>query len=285
MQPCSYPLYVMSKVRRAESMDSEFGTAVSYYRWKNSLPERSSDRLESESIDDRKQDDIRVEFDNDEEDSIEKGTKFSAEGPAPFVGDILEQPDLLWTEDTWNSEKEEMARQRIQQQGSNVSTYWKTHYEEQAGRYWHQFYQRNQDHFYKDRHYLHIVFPELASRPPAGEDRLTLLEVGCGVGNAALPLLDVNPDLHITAVDFAKSAVQILQRHLKSGCVPAAHRMVAEVNNIAEDDAPVPLNSMNLVLCMFVLSAMSKSTHVGVFKKLFDVLKPGGKLLMRDYGR
>ena len=30
-----------------------------------------------------------------------------------------------------------------------------------ANVFWHQFYKRNSDHFYKDRHYLHVVFPDL----------------------------------------------------------------------------------------------------------------------------
>ena len=30
-----------------------------------------------------------------------------------------------------------------------------------ANVFWHQFYKRNLDHFYKDRHYLHVVFPDL----------------------------------------------------------------------------------------------------------------------------
>ena len=119
------------------------------------------------------------------------------------------------------------------------------------------------DHFYKDRHYLHLVFPEL--RPPgpadsepahgAGADlveesgargmaitttttttssggssrsgsgsggragdssgaapvSLRLLEVGCGVGNAVFPLLQMHPGLFVHAIDHAKSAVAILK--------------------------------------------------------------------------
>ena len=83
-------------------------------------------------------------------------------------------------------------------------------YEHEAAKSWDKFYQRNSSNFYKDRHYLHVVFPDLGVVPERGETK-TLLEVGSGVGNAALPLLEVNPALRIVAIDFAASAIDLLQ--------------------------------------------------------------------------
>lgn len=282
-------------------MSEEFGTAVSWYLLKNGLNSsqvdaRSSDKAieNSRILEVLHSPCFKVEIEYDEEISdalnspengdTSKGKTFSSAGPAEYVGDILEHPDLLWTEDTWTKEKEQAAMERIKLQGGAVSEYWRNHYEDQAGRYWHQFYQRNKDHFYKDRHYLHIVFPELQSQSQNGSC-VNLLEVGCGVGNAVVPLLDINPHLYITAVDFAKSAIQILQQHIGTMNEDRARRIVAKVNNVAADDPPVEASSTDLVLCMFVLSAMSKESHLNVFQKLGSVLKPGGKLLMRDYGR
>lgn len=37
------------------------------------------------------------------------------------------------------------------------------------------------------------------------------MEVGCGVGNAAIPLLEAHPKLTVYAMDFAASAISILQ--------------------------------------------------------------------------
>lgn len=45
-------------------------------------------------------------------------------------------------------------------------------YENEAGRFWEAFYQRNADKFFKDRHYFDKEFPELL------EGQLTVLEVG-----------------------------------------------------------------------------------------------------------
>ena len=114
------------------------------------------------------------------------GKTFTSLGPSPYIGNILEYDDLLWTEDIWTIEKEEFAKQKLEQQTTNtVSSYWRNNYIFKANTYWHHFYQRNTTKFYKDRHYLHIVFPELLCNATQNQDSIYskyLLEVGCGVG-------------------------------------------------------------------------------------------------------
>jgi methyltransferase-like protein 6 len=91
-----------------------------------------------------------------------------------------------------------------------VSAYWREQYETRSAMFWHEFYKRNTDNFYKDRHYIHIVFPELQPAPDRSEP-VHLLEVGSGVGNAVLPLLEIHPSLHVYAIDIARSAIDILR--------------------------------------------------------------------------
>lgn len=105
----------------------------------------------------------------------------------------------------------------LPRQGEACTPFWRKKYVTSAGANWHAFYQRNTNRFYKDRHYLHVAFPELAP-PPVGDSdgidgypRLDLLEVGCGVGNAVFPLLRLHPGLRVTALDHAKSAIAILK--------------------------------------------------------------------------
>jgi len=252
-----------------------------------------------------------------------KGAAFTSEGPAPYAGSILEDPDLLWTDDVWNEEREEEARAKLTEQGNSVSAFWRTQYETKAGSYWHKFYKRNTDKFYKDRHYLHIVFPELlqgADDTTANPTQLHLLEVGCGVGNAVLPLIEINPNIHVVAMDFAKSAIEILNKHpyvwsciendgqnsetittpsttdtdsvttatttnITSDPRDPKRRVRTSVRCIVNDPLPTSAESMDLTLCMFVLSAISPAEQVVALRKIASVLKPGGKLLVRDYGR
>ncbi len=224
-----------------------------------------------------------------------EGMALTVQGPAPYMGNILDTPDMVWTEDVWTAEREEEAQQRILDQGDNVSDYWRKKYETKAGVYWHEFYLRNTDKFYKDRHYLHVVFPEIVSSSWRGSSTdgyadktidhdslpLRLLEVGCGVGNAVLPLLDLNPLLHVTAIDFAKSAIEILQKHP----AVATGRLAASARCIVKDELPVASESMDLVLCMFVLSAIGPEHQLQALRKIASALRAGGKLLVRDYGR
>ena len=66
---------------------------------------------------------------------------------------------------------------------------------------------------------------------------------------------------------------------------PGVFRVYGTVNDIAHEDLPLRDNSMDLVLCMFVLSAIPFKRQLNVFKRMYRILKPGGKLLIRDYGR
>jgi hypothetical protein len=44
---------------------------------------------------------------------------------------------------------------------ADVSPQLAAKYEREAGRFWHLFYLRNQDRFFKDRHYFEAEFPQL----------------------------------------------------------------------------------------------------------------------------
>jgi methyltransferase-like protein 6 len=58
------------------------------------------------------------------------------------------------------------------------------------------FYKHNTTNFYKDRHYLLREFSELATGLKAAtpDRRVTLLDLGCGVGNAFWPVIEQHGD-------------------------------------------------------------------------------------------
>lgn len=187
-----------------------------------------------------------------------KGRSFTSQGPPKCDGKrILEDPDLLWLEDSeWDECRVREAETRIKIQGDNAPLFWRNKYVKEASKYWHIFYKRNTDHFYKDRHYLHVVFPELLSQPGENtvDSRIRLLEVGCGVGNAILPLPALNPCLTIHAIDFAASAIKILKAN--PILINSGGNMLADVCDVVSDEIPVGAGTQDLVLCMFVLSAI-----------------------------
>jgi methyltransferase-like protein 6 len=89
---------------------------------------------------------------------------------------------------------------------SAVNEFWQQKYRRDAAKSWNLFYRRNETRFFKDRHWIGREFPELYQA-----ETKRVLEVGCGVGNFALPLSEDNPNLTIFACDFAEKAVDLFK--------------------------------------------------------------------------
>eukprot|EP00053_Salpingoeca_punica_P005264 m.53383 g.53383 ORF g.53383 m.53383 type:complete len:410 (-) comp13158_c0_seq1:74-1303(-) len=109
------------------------------------------------------------------------------------------------------------------------------------------------------------------------------LEVGCGVGNTVFPLLTANrdPGLFVYACDFAPTAVNVLKTHAQY----EPKRCHAFVCDVANEDVPLPEGSLDVAIMIFVLSAIHPDKMAGAIARVVRCLKPGGVLLLRDYGR
>lgn len=118
-----------------------------------------------------------------------------------------------------------------------VDVWWYNKYEREASRYWDLFYKRNRDNFFKDRHYLMREFgvlEEIArtigkrrsgrqrtmienekegnqSAATSGPDA-ALLELGCGAGNALLPLMVEMEEMAAESEKIAKSEFTVEER-------------------------------------------------------------------------
>jgi tRNAThr (cytosine32-N3)-methyltransferase len=157
----------------------------------------------------------------------------------------------------------------------------------QPARYWDLFYRNNKEKFFKDRKWLRVEFPQLyaATQPDAGPRNI--IEIGCGAGNTLFPVLSANenPDLHITGVDFSPRAVELV-RSSDQFQHKYAH---AAVWDLADPDGKLPEgvepNSMDIVVLIFVLSALSPDQWRQAVTNIKKLLKPGGEILFRDYGR
>lgn len=124
------------------------------------------------------------------------------------------------------------------------------------------------------------MFPELLEQDTSTSK--TLLEVGCGVGNAALPLLEMTSNLQIYAVDFAPTAIELFQTQP----LYDEKRCTAVVHDMTEKSIPTELTHIaDYALCLFCLSAIHPDKMVQAARNIAAAMKPGGQLLFRDYGR
>ena len=83
-------------------------------------------------------------------------------------------------------------------------------------KHWDIFYKRNENRFFKDRHWTTREFWELCLTPEEKgvKSKSVLVEIGCGVGNFAFPLLqDKNCELFIYACDFSPRAIDFVKSH------------------------------------------------------------------------
>lgn len=114
---------------------------------------------------------------------------------------------------------------------------------------------------------------------------VTLLEIGAGAGNTAFPILaqNKNPQLKIHACDFSKKAVEVMRGHEAYN----TDRMQADVWDIASDELPPGLEegSVDVALLVFIFSALSPLQWKKAVENVHRVLKPGGEVCFRDYGR
>ncbi|KAI9671514.1 MAG: hypothetical protein M1817_003566 [Caeruleum heppii] len=152
-------------------------------------------------------------------------------------------------------------------------------------KWWNQFYKNNTANFFKNRKWLQQEFPVLSSVTQVDSPPAVLLEVGAGAGNTAFPILahNNNPNLKIHACDFSKKAVELIRTNELYDKSP----IQADVWDVAAEELPPGLEeaSVDLVLMIFIFSALSPTQWRQAVRNIHRVLKPGGEVLFRDYGR
>lgn len=158
--------------------------------------------------------------------------------------------------------------------------------EQNAQKHWDLFYKRNETRFFKDRNWTTREFEELImnDRKNDENDRKTMLEVGCGVGNLIFPLIkEKQNNYFIYACDFSRRAIEFVKKNsLYNEANMKAFSCDITTANIFDN---VPKQSLDIVTLVFVLSAIHPSKFFIVFQNIINILRPGGILLFRDYAR
>lgn len=129
-------------------------------------------------------------------------------------------------------------------------------------RYWDEFYLKNQNKFFKDRHWLDIEFPEMEG---------TVFEVGCGVGNTIFPFMKLNKGF-IYGCDYSKEAIDVVKNHAlydESKCKVFVYDLTKPGIDI------LGVEKVDVVVVIFVLSAVNPKDWSNCVENIFTLLKPG----------
>uniref|UniRef100_A0A182QLF8 tRNA N(3)-methylcytidine methyltransferase n=1 Tax=Anopheles farauti TaxID=69004 RepID=A0A182QLF8_9DIPT len=238
--------------------------------------------------------------------------KKPAGGGSRFLRDPSQVFDFnSWDNVQWDAEQEQAALEGVKKNSTvKLTDEEVVRLETEADLNWDRFYGIHQNRFFKDRHWLFTEFPELApyrrgptdvpERVLPGGERLqtqqevepaqqqtqrTIFEIGCGVGNTVFPILKYSEEenLKIYASDFSRQAIDILRQSPEYD----TKRCEAFVLDATADrwDVPFEENSIDIVVLIFVLSAIDPQRMQHVANQIARYLKPGGLVMLRDYGR
>ncbi|XP_049726811.1 tRNA N(3)-methylcytidine methyltransferase METTL6 isoform X1 [Elephas maximus indicus] len=205
-----------------------------------------------------------------------------------------------------SSEEEE----KLKRDQALVSDFKQQKLEKEAQKNWDLFYKRNSTNFFKDRHWTTREFEELRSCREFEDEKLTVLEAGCGVGNCLFPLLEEDLKIFAYACDFSPRAVEYVKQNPSYN----TERCKVFQCDLTKDDLleHVPSESVDVVMLIFVLSAIHPDRMQLVLQNVYkdgeeqtafaigrpgfssslfhqfalrpQVLKPGKCVLFRDYG-
>ncbi|KAJ1675831.1 hypothetical protein EV182_000486 [Spiromyces aspiralis] len=228
-------------------------------------------------------------------------TPATTDTSATFGSRLLTPKQDVFEYNAWDhvdpgSDHERYAEEMIRQQREfPAPAEEKDAYNARPNEFWDQFYQSNQNKFFKDRKWLKLEFPELfnwTSSPRfSSASRVRVMELGCGAGNIVFPLLQEMPDrrLMVHACDFSKTAVEVVKGTREKLQPEDQARCDAFIWDISSDRLPegVAEGSVDFIVMVFVFSALHPSQWRQTIDNLYkaSLLKPGGMVFFRDYGR
>ncbi|KAF7345362.1 Methyltransferase-like protein [Mycena venus] len=195
----------------------------------------------------------------------------------PFGSRFLTDEANVWTQNAWDhvpppdDQDEIIAASLLKQRSAPVPEDDKQKYNERPARHW-----------------LHNEFRELmsATEPEAGP--ITILEVGCGTGAAMFPppLLKSKSKPLAPRFDYSQHAIKLFQEN-ELYKAPPCGTIEAGVWDLTSDSLPegVEPESADIVIMVFVFSALHPDEWIKAVSNVYKILKPGGLVLFRDYGR
>lgn len=227
------------------------------------------------------------------ETSIPDSTSSPTLNGSTFGSRLLTDPSKVddfnaWDHVEWDEQHLENARARITFQRANPvgETEQERYGDERANEHWDKFYGNHEEGFFKDRKWIKLEFPELIACTGAEAGPKVIADLGCAVGNTVYPLLrmNLNSSLRIHALDFSAEAIRIVRDNAEF----EGETITAAVWDMADPRGPpaeIEDGSVDIVVLIFAFSALSPKQWPQAMQNLHRMLKSGGLLLLRDYGR
>ncbi|KAG0139936.1 hypothetical protein CROQUDRAFT_69792 [Cronartium quercuum f. sp. fusiforme G11] len=191
-----------------------------------------------------------------------------------------------WDNVHWDEEQQRFADETVLKQAScPVPDNLQEKFNETPSSFWNTFYKTRKDTFFKDRAWLRNEFPILAESVKVDSGKVKIAEIGCGPGNTTYPILSVNenPELMLYALDYSDKAIEILKEN------PAydQRNCVGEVWDLSSIKLPESIKpgTLDIAILIFCFSALHPKEWTQAIQNIFTMLKPGGKVLFRDYAR
>ncbi|XP_028171137.1 methyltransferase-like protein isoform X1 [Ostrinia furnacalis] len=215
-----------------------------------------------------------------------------------------------WDNVQWDEDQEKAAKEKVELNSKVIFSEDRLKdLDVNADKHWDAFYDIHQNRFFKDRHWLFTEFPELApdytaapqrvypndndnktaeidkSAIPNTDSKRLIFEIGCGVGNTIFPILQysTDPNLFIYGCDFSSKAIEIMQQN-ELYDTKRCNVFVLDATN-EEWEVPFEENTLDIIVLIFVLSAIDPSKMQIVINNIYKYLKSGGLVVFRDYGQ
>lgn len=217
--------------------------------------------------------------------------------PFQFGSRYLEKGDDVFEFNAWDHVEPDdefkafAETQYAKQRETRLSDFDRNRFNKEPAKWWDMFYKNNTANFFKDRKWLRQEFPILAEVTQKDAGPKVVLEVGAGAGNTAFPLLANNENEHLKvhACDFSKYAVKVMRESelYNEKFMSADVWDAASVPSEDGDSLPpgITEGSVDVVILIFIFSALAPNQWDHAIRNIYRILKPGGRVLFRDYGR
>ncbi|ODV61540.1 tRNA(Thr) (cytosine(32)-N(3))-methyltransferase [Ascoidea rubescens DSM 1968] len=224
----------------------------------------------------------------------QKDSRIGKDSPFTFGQRYLTDKEAIWDHNAWDhvewgDEQIKEAELKIMKHYENpVDDCQKFLFNKTPEKFWDIFYRNNKENFFKDRKWLQIEFPLLYhTTNELYQSPISILEIGCGAGNTLFPVLrqNKNPNLRIIGVDYSKNAINLVRSSEEFNTKFADAFVWDLANENFELPETVEPNSIDIIVMIFVFSALHPDQWKFAINNLKKLIKPGGKILFRDYGK